>query len=194
MCSTSFHQKFVSDSSRRPATSGTTSAASEAHLGRPVTTTPLNTNPLKEVYFHDLLPKRRSVELDCATVMITTFHTSGHPQHISRRQPIWLDSSVMRPSCSPCNWAVGKINAALSPLSDTAESQGLTLRDLLSFPEPAANPRLLVMIPMVPPQSADVIPAGDQSPSTCNQIVIISTSNRPIAGASAGLRCGHRGR
>jgi hypothetical protein len=80
------------------------------------------------------------------------------------------------------------------PLSDTAESQGLTLRDLLSFPEPAANPRLLVMIPMVPPQSADVIPAGDQPPSTCNQIVIISTSNRPIAGASAGLRCGHRGR
>jgi hypothetical protein len=52
------------------------------------------------------------------------------------------------------------------PLSDTAESQGLTLRDLLSFPEPAANPRLLVMIPMVPPQSADVIPAGDQPPST----------------------------
>jgi hypothetical protein len=26
--------------------------------------------------------KRRSVELDCATVMIPTFHTSGHPQHI----------------------------------------------------------------------------------------------------------------
>jgi hypothetical protein len=26
--------------------------------------------------------KRRSVELDCATVMIPTFHTSGYPQHI----------------------------------------------------------------------------------------------------------------
>ena len=95
---------------RLPATSGTTSAASEAHLCRPQHHSILTAS--KKYHFPR---KRRSVELDCATSRKPTFHTSGHPQHISRRQQIWLKSSVMRPSCSPCNWAEGKINAALSP-------------------------------------------------------------------------------
>jgi hypothetical protein len=54
---------------------------------------------------------------------------------------------VMRQSCSPCNWVEGKINAAPLPLSDTAKSQGQSSLDLLSFPEPAANSRLPLLIP-----------------------------------------------
>lgn len=106
ICAARPFTKFVSGSSPTPRQSGKTSASSEAHLGRP--------QQHSAVHFHNFLPKTSLRGIGLCNGYDTNFPYKWTSSTYSQRQQFWLDPSVMRSSCSPCNWAVGKINAALS--------------------------------------------------------------------------------
>jgi hypothetical protein len=112
---------------------------------RPPTTT--EHHHLQNGRFHVPIPKTPLRGIGLCNGHDTNFPYKWTSSTYSRHQQFWLYSSVMRQSCSPCNWVEGKINAAPLPLSDTAKSQGQSSLDLLSFPEPAANSRLPLLIP-----------------------------------------------